>query len=88
MGHGAYDLFSKEEIYQEYNFFENVQLMQVRTLQAILNFLEKNVGGYWRRHLGRRNTEFYPPLMVASTSGNEDLVNLLLDKGADALQIK
>jgi hypothetical protein len=86
--HGAYELFPKEQNDGKYNFFENVQLMQGRTLQAVLNFLEKNVDDYWRRHLGRANREFYPPLLAVALSGRDDLVNLLLDKGADAMQIQ
>jgi hypothetical protein len=62
--------------------------MQMRTLQAILNFLEKNVGDYWRRHLERTNRDFYTPLLTVALNGRVDLVNLLLDKGADALKTK
>ena len=86
--HGACELFPNEPNYQEYNFFENVQSMQVRTLRSILNFLEKNVGDYWSRHLERRNSDFYPPLLAVARYGRDDLVNLLLDKGVDALEIK
>ena len=86
--HGAYELFPNEQNHQEYNFFENIQSMRVRTLRSILNFLEKNVGDYWSRHLGRKNTDFYTPLLAVARYGRDDLVNLLLDKGVDALEIK
>ena len=62
--------------------------MQVRTLGNILNFLEKNVGDYWSHHLERKNSDFYTPLLAAALHGRDDLVNLLLDKGVDALEIK
>ena len=86
--HGADELFSKSRSSNDYNFFENIQLMQVRSLHAILNFLDETIGDYWRRQLERKNNKFYTPLLAASLHGKVDLVNFLLDKGADALQIK
>ena len=62
--------------------------MDVGTLRVILNLVEEHLDDYWLRSLKRENSEFYPPLLAAAGCGNDDLVNLLLDKGADAMQTR
>lgn len=62
--------------------------MNFETLRGILTYLEENANDALLFSLKRENTNYQPPLSAAARNGRDDLVNLLLDKGANGEQLR
>lgn len=60
--------------------------MNLEALRSILSFLEETDNDALLSSLRKENSKHQAPLLAAARSGRVDLVNLLLDKGADGEQ--